>query len=323
MGARRVRIGRLGAVVLLTLLSRAGLAYVHTVEVQPPRPRPGALVKVAIRGDFPDPCWTLLGTNVDLGRGGNRIEVELLAETTGGVCPDVLAPYGVVVALGRLPAGTYELEVADPQDSMKVSFTVAGAPAVCLPGDSNGDASVDISDAVFTLLHLFSGGTAPGCLRQADANSDGDVDVSDAIYLLGYLFQGGDKLPGWTGCTRAEHCVLGTWEIFCMGRWACDCGECRMVCDMESCGDGYCDVEGGESIASCPADCKEAPCRPVCAFIGTRSEGWYDSCTGERHAWAFCAQSDPVCLHCGSKSEGWYDSSTGELIVWTICECLD
>ena len=323
MKAGRPGFAFLVGVVLASLLARAALAYVNAVEVLPPNPKPGQIVKVDIRGDFPDPCWNFVGQKYDLTVGGKRVQVKILAESTGGVCPDVLIPYGIVVALGRFPAGTYEVEVADPQDSKKVAFTVAGEPALCLPGDANGDASVDVSDAVFTLLGLFAGGEAPRCPRQADSNSDGEVDVSDAVYLLQYLFQGGERLRGWVGCYSAEHCVLQPWESFCSGHWGCDCGECRAVCESEACGDGYCDIAAGESVASCPGDCKETPCRPVCAHIGTRSEGWYDSCTGELIDWAFCGQCEPVCLHCGSKSEGWYDSCTGELIEWASCTCAD
>jgi hypothetical protein len=323
MSTRGVSIAVVGAVLASAILTRGALAYVSSVDVLPANPRPGERVKVDVRGDFPDPCWTLLGKNVVSAGGGEPIKVEILAEWRGGVCPDVLSPYALAVNLGRFQAGTYEVVVQDPQDSKKVSFTVAGPPSICVPGDSNGDASVDISDAVFTLLHLFSGGPEPGCARQADANSDDEVNVTDAIYLLQHLFQGGERVRGWTGCYRSEHCVLGVWEIFCSGHWECDCGECKAVCELEACGDGYCDLEGGESVASCPGDCKEARCRPVCASIGTRSEGWYDSCTGKLIGYAFCGECDSVCLHCGSKSEGWYDSCTGELIEWASCQCMD
>jgi hypothetical protein len=68
----------------------------------------------------------------------------------------------------------------------------------------------------------------------------------------------------------------------------------------------------------------------VCLYIGTRSEGWYDSCTGVLIDWAFCSDNDvahrSVCLHIATDSEGWYDEATGELILWDYCapfwDCL-
>jgi len=62
-------------------------------------------------------------------------------------------------------------------------------PYVC--GDANGDAAVDISDAVYLIAYIFSGGPAPNPLAAGDANCDAAVDISDAVYLIGYIFSGG------------------------------------------------------------------------------------------------------------------------------------
>jgi hypothetical protein len=69
--------------------------------------------------------------------------------------------------------------------------------------NSNFDDSVDISDALFTLVFLFLGGSGPVCDDALDANDDGTIDISDALYTLGYLFLGtseppapGPKVPG-------------------------------------------------------------------------------------------------------------------------------
>jgi hypothetical protein len=66
-------------------------------------------------------------------------------------------------------------------------------------GDGNGDGAVDLSDAVFGLLHLFAGGRAPACFKAADANDDGTIEVTDPIVILDYLF-GEGALPGPLGC---------------------------------------------------------------------------------------------------------------------------
>jgi N-acetylneuraminic acid mutarotase len=65
-----------------------------------------------------------------------------------------------------------------------------------LRGDANRDASVDISDPVFTLLDLFTAkkGVLP-CPDAADSNDDGSVDLSDAVFSLDYLFRGGSAPP--------------------------------------------------------------------------------------------------------------------------------
>lgn len=62
-------------------------------------------------------------------------------------------------------------------------------------GDANGDGSLDLSDAVFTLGFLFLGGPTPVCLKSTDADDSGGVDLSDAVYVLNHLFQGGASPP--------------------------------------------------------------------------------------------------------------------------------
>jgi hypothetical protein len=311
--------------LLVALLSLVCLcnaqAFIETIEVFPRVPTPMDDVLVRVSGNFPDSCWSFTGYNVEFS--GGEVKVEVLSEVTGGPCLDILVPYAFEANLGRLDAGSYTVQVVDPQETESVEFLVkARTPLVA--GDSNADGSADISDAVFTLLFLFLGGNAPPCQRQADANDDGKVDVSDPVFLLSFLFMGGTPPHAIIArCYADEHCVLLEWPIFCAGHWECNCGECFATCELEptACGDGVCDVAGGESAQSCPADCKGQGCRPVCAHLGTRSEGWYDSCTEELIRWEFCAFCDPVCRNCGSKSEGWYDSCTGELIAWGDCDC--
>jgi hypothetical protein len=62
-------------------------------------------------------------------------------------------------------------------------------------GDANGDSTIDISDVVFLIAHIFSGGRAPGDCNYAkgrgDANGDGAADISDVVYLIARVFSGG------------------------------------------------------------------------------------------------------------------------------------
>lgn len=68
-----------------------------------------------------------------------------------------------------------------------------GIGNVCeyLCGDANGDAAIDISDAVSLIAFIFSGGPAPDPEEAGDANCDDAVDISDAVYLIAHIFSGG------------------------------------------------------------------------------------------------------------------------------------
>jgi len=63
-------------------------------------------------------------------------------------------------------------------------------PAHFTRGDCNGDGDRDISDAIFSLDHLFAGGPAPDCNEACNSNNSDSHDIADAIHLLGFLFQG-------------------------------------------------------------------------------------------------------------------------------------
>ena len=317
---RGSRIGVTAALVALLSPSLAQ-AFIEGIEVFPRVPTPMDDVLVRVTGNFPDTCWVFTGHDLEFS--GSEVKVEVLSELTGGPCGDVLVPYSFEANLGKLDAGSYTVHVVDPQETKSVEVLVRARTAL-LAGDSNADGSTDISDAVYTLVFLFAGGKPPPCERQADANDDGKVDVSDPVFLLSFLFMGGAAPHAISArCYLDEHCVLLEWPIFCAGHWECHCGECSATCDLDPmrCGDGVCDVARGETAQSCSIDCKGSGCRPVCGAVGTRSEGWYDSCTGVRIRWDSCAFCDPVCRECGTKSEGWYDSCTGELIAWGDCDC--
>jgi hypothetical protein len=64
--------------------------------------------------------------------------------------------------------------------------------------------------------------------------------------------------------------------------------------------------------------CINVTCNPECKFIGTRSEGWYDSCTGSLINYDNCA-CVAVCKQQGTDSEGWYNSCNGQLIKSGTC----
>lgn len=87
-----------------------------------------------------------------------------------------------------------------------------------LRGDSNGDAVLDVSDAITTLGFLFLGDNSPACRAAADSNADGNFDISDAIFILNFLFLGGEAFSPPTECSVSEQrsdIVLGCENSSC------------------------------------------------------------------------------------------------------------
>ncbi|MBI4606641.1 MAG: hypothetical protein HY721_32155 [Planctomycetes bacterium] len=87
---------------------------------------------------------------------------------------------GVALLRGRFPG------VPPPRPPAEAAFR---------RGDSNGDGTEDISDAIVIVAYAFLGGPAPRCLDAADANDDGEVDIADPIFLIDVLFRGTARLP--------------------------------------------------------------------------------------------------------------------------------
>jgi len=79
--------------------------------------------------------------------------------------------------------------------------------------------------------------------------------------------------------------------------------DCREGCQVGASLTFEC--PGGAEVPWCT--CAPARCKPECRHIGTRSEGWYDSCTGERYRWDQCGGCRAVCGALGTRSEGWYE----------------
>ncbi len=62
-------------------------------------------------------------------------------------------------------------------------------------GDCNSSGSINITDAIFYLDHLFKKGPRGPCDDACDSNNDGVLKLSDAINTLNYLFKGGPPPP--------------------------------------------------------------------------------------------------------------------------------
>jgi len=64
-----------------------------------------------------------------------------------------------------------------------------------LRGDATGDGFLDLSDPVRTLGYLFLGTVVTECHDAMDADDSGDISISDAIFSLHHLFLGGAPPP--------------------------------------------------------------------------------------------------------------------------------
>jgi aminopeptidase N len=92
----------------------------------------------------------------------------------------------------------YSAQVTDsdsPPKSQTANFThkINKATIVPICGDANADRSVDISDVVYLIAHIFSGGQAPSPLIRGDADCSGYIDISDVVFLLSHIFSGGER----------------------------------------------------------------------------------------------------------------------------------
>jgi len=77
----------------------------------------------------------------------------------------------------------------DGQMSNAVPITILGT----LPftrGDANRDGTLDVSDPLRVLLHLYAGQPA-ACEDALDADDSGAIELADAVGILDHLFQSG------------------------------------------------------------------------------------------------------------------------------------
>ncbi|MBU1317945.1 MAG: S8 family serine peptidase, partial [candidate division Zixibacteria bacterium] len=122
-----------------------------------------------------------------------------IAPISGIVLPGGEDTVVVSISTADLGEGYYQSEIQvtsndpDPSEAIwpvPVNLTVSSAPTyVC--GDADGSESVDIDDAVFIVVYIFSGGPAPDPLEAGDPDCSAAIDIDDAVYLIAYIFAGG------------------------------------------------------------------------------------------------------------------------------------
>ena len=105
----------------------------------------------------------------------------------------------------------------ESEDSNEACATPVASGGLQLPGDCTQNGTLDISDPICLLGHLFlgspevlpcDGGTTldPGNLALLDSNGDADIDLSDPVHVLGYLFLGSGPPVGGTECRAIPGC---------------------------------------------------------------------------------------------------------------------
>jgi hypothetical protein len=97
-----------------------------------------------------------------------------------------------------LPATTYSWKVVARDECGETAgpvWTFTTEPAAGPPdfrrGDAVADGQVNIADAIGILDALFLSGGSLGCLEAADIDDSGSLDLTDPVLLLEHLFLGG------------------------------------------------------------------------------------------------------------------------------------
>ncbi len=140
--------------------------------------------------------------------------------------PDSEARFLLPASGGSLTADVTLEQISDPfvfqqfVDTIEVEPRDGSSPTAneFRRGDANGDGSLDLADAVFTLAYLFTGGPASDCPDAADSDDNGRIELADPIAALGTLFLGRASLPEPVDCG----CDLTTDELLGCSSSPCD-----------------------------------------------------------------------------------------------------
>jgi hypothetical protein len=166
----------------LTLIHDDGaVAYVNGVEVGRPGMPGGPVSSI-----------TAAAASVEAQATAIRVPADLIRAGTN------------VLAVSIHNASTDSSDLSFTAVLLPVEATVAvDCDAEFRRGDVTADGSINITDAISLLGHLFLGSTAPACLDAADADDNGRLVLTDAIAILNLLFQSGAPLaPPGVECGR-------------------------------------------------------------------------------------------------------------------------
>ena len=136
---------------------------------------------------------------------GNRITIEL----------DLERPFdGLTLTIAqRDVVGLYEGEAGPALSEIVVNGMVDSASTVPTAtfrrGDANCDGSLNVTDAIVVLSHMFTNGSDLCCEMSADTNGDNTLNLTDPVYFLNYLFRAGGQIaPPGEDCGTVEQGAL-------------------------------------------------------------------------------------------------------------------
>lgn len=167
--------GRIVGTDRITVTSSVGFPAPRIASVLPERAFPGSWVSLG-------------GTSFQAGAKvffGSAQASEVVRESETSLRARVPA-----LEAGAVPL---VIENTDGRRSQAVEFGVLETGRF-IRGDANLDGTVDVSDPLRVLLHLF-GGMPLECEDAGDANDDELLNLTDVLSILGYLFQQGPPPP--------------------------------------------------------------------------------------------------------------------------------
>jgi hypothetical protein len=120
---------------------------------------------------------------------GHTVRLAAL-DREGGGTPDI------VMAVKGFRGGGITLFRNSSRPAASADVNRNGIPDECEEnvfqrGDADANGTLNLTDALAVLGHLFLGRAEPGCREAADVDNGGGVDLTDGVRILQFLFQGG------------------------------------------------------------------------------------------------------------------------------------
>lgn len=252
---------------------------------------------------------------------GSGLGADATPTDGSGTSPDTLggdSPSGDMSDQGGETTGSGDASAADTMlqdgDGDGTAWDIAGGEVdTWNPGDTWVDSSSD------TWMYDMDGDVPPW------------TDTGDHSCCV----SGGPSCadPGVASCVCAQdpYCCGTAWDETCVQEvMSLGCAECLNQDGWSYDTDG---IDGGEYDVPPYTDVGydtypdgAGVCQPICGYIGSKSEGWFDSCsmtplysaTGIP-LWDQCKSCTALCEGVGTSAEGWYSSCSGKLIALAIC----
>jgi len=139
-------------------------------------------VNVADTGDYAETFDVTAYAN------GTAIETKNVTATSGNSATVIFAWNATGLAYGNYTISAYASPVSGETNTANNNMT-GGTVCVSIPGDLNGDGTVDIYDAVMLAGAFNSQLGSINWNPNADINGDGIVDIYDAVILAGSIGQ--------------------------------------------------------------------------------------------------------------------------------------